>query len=157
MRFLDNVATVDPGWNTAVALFTSAHGIHPQTWFFSHKAIKDNIQKMNALADDFALFLDTLHPRKVIFEDVGLWGSDARSMVSAQRGDTFGLAMLIGMYMRECFLRGIPVSTLTPIQWKGNASKDIIRKRVQLRLGADLANEHIYDAVGIGLSVMGVL
>jgi len=160
---LHKVLTVDPGWHTAVAYWSRETGLHPKTFLLNAPKVDDKIVKMQTLTDEFEIIVSKFEPVLVVIEDVGLWGNDARSNASAQRGDTFTLAMLVGMYIRVCYQWGASVTLLRPIDWKGNMNKDIVKERVKRRNCMSYEDfhgakaEHVYDSVGIGLSVMGIL
>jgi hypothetical protein len=81
---------------------------------------------------------------------------------TARRGDLVKLALTAGAIAAtvkaqfpRCRLTMVPV-----IEWKGNAPKAIVAKRVCDMMGWELENmgkeNHELDAVGIGLHVLGV-
>jgi len=99
-------------------------------------------------------------PGLVVVEGQELWSSSGTSQASVGKGDMFKTAYLVGMightvHGGRCICRLVP-----PSQWKGQLSKQAVVKRIKRRLpdveDACLA-DHVSDAVGLGLFLMGGL
>lgn len=92
----------------------------------------------------------------LVIEYPGLWAGSAQSQAAASRGDTFGLAYACGVIAAE--FCGDQVHLVSPQQWKGNAPKDVIIRRLNRRWGPGLKlRDHEADAWGMGAAVFGLL
>ena len=93
----------------------------------------------------------------VVIEFVELWGDSARSMQAAKKGDLFRLAYLVGALGEAtyalCDRRAV---IATPTLWKGDMPKPVMKRRVRRALHRRY-KEHEYDAVAMGLRIMGKL
>jgi hypothetical protein len=100
-------------------------------------------------------------PSVVVIESAGLWGQSARSTTAALQGDTFKLAYLIGAMLYASTMCGSIAMLIAPQDWKGQLSKKMVSNRIQavLNVGSKSmwVREHVSDAVGMGLSLMGAL
>ena len=162
---LGRVLCVDPGLGgTGLAFWSSLSGstrasLEPlatqvlkgpasgkYTWVYRAKEI----------SFDFRISLIALKPQKVVFEVPGLWAGSAKSMASATRGDLFKEAMLVGMLMHAALeLEGCDIYTVTPLEWKGQLSKQAVDNRIVRALGRRRTfPNHVSDAVGMGLAAV---
>jgi len=86
-------------------------------------------------------------------------GSEKGQMV-AEKQDLIVLVEFIGGIKAVCGMRGIKVYSIPVIQWKGTLPKDVVRNRI-LKILPDASKycttSHAFDALGIGLSMMGII
>lgn len=162
MRFLSKTLTVDTGWNTGWAYWIRG-SLHPKTGILiARKELDDPIEKIDQLTIEFNALLYTLEPRLVYLEGTQFWEGSIKSEMAWKTEDLIYLSYLIGGYIHVCLLNKIPVIVLTAVQWKGQMTDEQVRLRVGRRNGADYSImyghrwPHVTDAVGIGLSVMGI-
>lgn len=90
-----------------------------------------------------------------VIEFPGLFGG-AVGHASSAKGDTFKLAFLVGLMAGACKFEGLDFKLLTPMEWKGQLPKKVVDIRIYNRLGKKYPN-HVADAVGMGLHLMGGL
>jgi Holliday junction resolvasome RuvABC endonuclease subunit len=82
-----------------------------------------------------------------------VWSDSAKSLASNRKGDLLILSALIGAISRTIADQNIPVKWLTPRQWKGQLTKEVVIKRIEKtvpELKGKLKN-HAADAVGMAL------
>ena len=87
-----------------------------------------------------------------------------RAGIAAQAGSVYKLAFLVGtisLYWRMGTSRAT-VHAIQPGEWKGQLPKDVVKRRIEQRLGRATCRRlnirsHAYDAVGIGLWALGRL
>ena len=155
------ILTVDPGNNTGWALFDIEDYIPKQVDYFSLSAIALKTwsveQQLVNMWNKFMIVLNATEPDRVIIEGTRVYSGSQKSMVSAVRGNLINLTMLLGGYASCCHARGIHFQILTASKWKGQMSKEATAAQVKHITGVTFLNEHITDAVGIGLSVMKLL
>jgi hypothetical protein len=167
-KTLHNVITVDPGWNTGIAYWLGDN--KPITKIIKEpprrKIIKVEPSRLKYMFAQFSAiinsFIDT--PDDCYIEGVEMWSGNVRSLTSAQRGNLFSLAYLVGGYIEICHRKNIIVRLVYPrgnkakgqVMWKGQLNTKKLTKRIQ-RINGLTYPEHIREAVGIGFSVMGVL
>ena len=113
-------------------------------------------------------------PAVFVVELPGLWEGNAVSHAAAVKGDTFGLAYLAGRLAGEvaaCGL-GLPsrhapdIWTVSPQEWKGQLPKATVDRRIVAAwakyapgcvMPPEFLQDHVSDAVGMGLSIGGWL
>lgn len=99
---------------------------------------------------------DILLPNQVFIEYPEFWSDSLLSTTAASKGDLIKLTFLSG-YLAQYFTRlGAEIVLLTPADWKGQMPKDVMKRRVRRATRRQYA-EHAWDAVGMALSVQGVL
>ena len=94
--------------------------------------------------------------RCVVIERPMHWGGSARSYAASESGDLINLAIMIGMLMREVEQHSIKTSLVATQAWKGQLSKTAVRSRIRRAIGVSVS-AHAADAVGMGLSALGIL
>ncbi len=95
-------------------------------------------------------------PDRVVHEWPELWAGSAKSQASTSDGDLFKLSALIGaleLAVLQCDME--PSLFVTP-RWKGQMDKKAVDERIARAIGCSYPN-HVSDAVGMGLAVMGTL
>ncbi len=91
----------------------------------------------------------------IIIEMPELWQT-GKSMASATSGDLHKLIYLIGqLSIFSHNMHGAP-RLILPREWKGQLDKPTVIHRIKKLLGLNI-NSHAADAVGMGLSLQGVL
>ena len=157
MSTLTSVLTVDPGDHTGWAFWEG--DIFPRTGIvhLEHSEIGlEDPDRIHILGKLFRKLIATLNPKLVVIEGVNLWGGSAKSQASASRGDSFYLAKAIGAFTYIAKQSGAAVQYINVNQWKGQLPKEEVLRRIKLFNGLEYPN-HIGDAVGIGMHLMGVL
>jgi hypothetical protein len=107
--------------------------------------------------DTFYLLIKRLSPALVIVEGVEYWQGNFKSDVAARNQDLVKLAYLAGGYGHACARKGVSWAFLPAPKWKGQLNKEATALRVKRANGQTYIGTHRTDAVGIGLSFMGVL
>ena len=86
-----------------------------------------------------------------------------KGQVAASSGALVKLVFLVGSINQALYeTKYISCHQVTPIQWKGQLPKDVAAKRIMRILGDDIPdvpgeplNNHVIDAIGIGLYLLG--
>jgi hypothetical protein len=151
-----NMVTIDPGFNTAIADWSTLQDVAPpDVSFFT---VPDTITVMeDKLAWAWVRFEEIMYrimPAIAYIEDTALWQENLTSLVSGSSGDLFTLTKLIGGYCHVCMNLRIKFKLITVESWKGQTSKDVVERRIIREKGWMFKNDHITDAVGIGLSMI---
>jgi Holliday junction resolvasome RuvABC endonuclease subunit len=122
--------------------------------------VKQNRQWPGKVADvcaEFEGLVQSLKPKIVVLEFPEIWSGNAASMQSAQRGDLFKLAYLIGGLGEIARRSGARMPVLVfPREWKGQLPKDIVIKRIEHVMELK-PKDHEADAIGMGLAAQGLL
>lgn len=160
---INNLMTVDPGNITGIAVWKT--GIIPyKTLDIRIKlAVGDPLdvdECVRQMAEKFTqLFQEDLNdcrPEIVYIEGVRVYNT-LKSMTSAMRGNLMWLSYLVGAYTQIVHGFGAQAKIIEPSQWKGQMNKTAVKRRIERRIGMVYRNEHITDAVGMGLSIAGIL
>ena len=147
---LIDTVTVDTGLVMAWAHWNGTY--YPRYGEFTCNRGLSQVQRILLLSVLFEEVLERTRPKTVILEMVELWEGNDKSRMSAVRGDTFGLALLIGAYINVAGHYVQNISLLTAREWKGQLSKEATAYRVECINGIKYTSEHITDAVAIGFS-----
>lgn len=122
---------------------------------FDKNAFKDWTCKCFAIASAIDLLM--MYVKSTVIEFPELWTS-AKSMASANRGDLFKLAFLVGAIAEKINHTGYPVALISPADWKGQLPKDIVIKRILKEIPEmKKVRDHEADAIGMGLAEAGKL
>ena len=151
--YLANALSVDPGFNTGLAMW---HGTAtPITSLITAtKSSVNPIIRINYLAEEFGKILNKFLPNRVIIEDQWFNEFSLNSLTSAKSGALKKLTWLTGAYIAVCGRFDITPEIISPISWKGNLNDEVVKMRVQLITGVFYKSSHIADAVGIGLNAV---
>lgn len=163
---LNNVLTVDCGDNTGWAFWRQGHDLRPTC--HEQIALPKRAQKWDRstqfifMWERFEELLNTLNieygkVNDVILEGVEAWEHDKKSRASTFSGDIFKLAYLVGGYAKSAHKYQADFHIIPARQWKGQMDKDATKERVSRVTGVYYRTSHITDAIGMGLSIMGVL
>lgn len=161
--------TIDPGLNTGIAIWGDDFDKNNLKW-----EIMKNKKKGKEAKEDYLDIIDMTTRLKnyinnsiiikyrnyAVVEGVGFWSSNLTSRTAASTGRIFRLAYQVGMYARclrvECGFKYI--SIVEAREWKGQLDDGAVKKRVKRCLGVlPTDNQHVLDAIGIGLGLKGVL
>ena len=155
----DRLLSLDPGNNTGYALFINSCCTEFYGTIRCPKKIKEleNIEQIFYMSKKLNGILRQYKPLTCYIEGVTVWADSLKSITSAVRGNLIKLAYLIGSYSHTCELNGVAVRIVTPQEWKGQMSKEVVAKRVYRAVHLTFPNDHITDAVGIGLYALGQL
>ena len=162
---LRRVMTVDPGisdlGSTGCAYWPILRGRPEQTTLLrcppdSGLAGKSWHKRSLEIGREFGEVLRIWKPLRVYVEFPQLWGDSAKSLASGTRGDILKLAFHVGVLAREIGANGATLYPLLVNTWKGQLQKSAVDARTLRRLGRAYPN-HISDAVGMGLHLMGEL
>ena len=118
----------------------------------------DWLHRVWSVRRKFELILKRWRPKLAVIEYQQLWSGSAVSMASASSGDLFKLTLLTGVLASAANKAKAKVVLVTPGQWKGQLSKDTTRRRMVRAFGpSGVFQDHVEDAVGIGLAMQGRL
>ena len=155
-----NWMTIDPGFNTGVAIWKKKKLIE----LALIKDVKDvNIKRdigcrVNYMKDKLYEFLDIYNPQLVIVEGVYLFGDAPRSKAASRRGDLFKLAYITGAYTAIAGNYTDLVLIQEAREWKGQLPDAVVKARVtEFFPQYTERTQHELDALGIGLNYMDML
>lgn len=156
---MDVFATVDPGYNTGIAIWDVRYleaKHRPYTEYFVVPGIiKQKADKLSSAWVNFEYFLHTNKTVEVVYiEDTALWQESLTSMVSGSSGDLLTLSQLIGGYCRICMEHERTFKFVPAQQWKGQMNKQAVARRIERETGWTYPNSHVTDAVGMGISMI---
>lgn len=166
--------TVDPGWNTGIACWSSLHPAPMSNALERLPSALDRKEvpietKLSWMSMQFLSQLKAYQPNECYMEGTTFWGSNVASFTSFARGNAIGLTYLVGTYFQCCITLGIKPIIIPPQKWKGQMPDDTVEKRIDMRLGKNWVRDkledvhgktrkvHVAMAVGIGLDVKGIL
>lgn len=147
--------TVDPGEHTGWAYWSGTN--KPLTGQIRPAKTRELEPGLIHHWGEFKALLASCRPCTVIIEGVEIWEGSLVSMTSAKRGNLFKLAYLVGGYTQIANSKNIEVEIIPARRWKGQLTKDAVRSRVKRFNGQLYRTDHITDAVGIGVAIMGKL
>ncbi len=93
----------------------------------------------------------------VVVEEPCVWSGNDKSEKSVKKGDILKLMYLVGQIAYVCREFSCPCIQVKPHEWKGNMNKAVVIERIKRALKGWSPRSHDADAVGMGLSAMGVL
>lgn len=150
--------TVDVGDHTGWAFWDGK--TEPADWgmITLDRNVKGLEVQLGYMQRRFKCLLEDIKPELCVLEGVEFWAGNLRSMTSARRGNLSKLSYLVGMYMATCLEKGIDVRILLAREWKGQLKDPMVHSRVFNLTGIQLkkGEQHISDAIGIGLSLQGL-
>lgn len=148
---LDFWATIDPGiTGTGVCIWCKRNPTPVQSYSLKYR-------KVNLYMKQITRILQNHKVTDVVIEEVGFF-TGSKGYAATKSGSTFKLARFIGSLETTLEHINIRHSLVKPIQWKGQLPKHITIKRIQELLpDLDISdkNDHEYDAIGIGLFILG--
>lgn len=164
----ERLITLDPGlggtgwafWDHLESGLAVAPGqtgcLHPSRE--EHQSIGNLVQRCYELQGQLESLCIAIQPRSAGVEFPVLFAGSAMSLASAGSGDLFKLTCLTGglLAVLTRYIEVHEIRLLPPAGWKGQMNKKIVGNRVKLAIGSTYPN-HILDAVGMGLSMIGEL
>jgi Holliday junction resolvasome RuvABC endonuclease subunit len=157
---LDRVLTVDCGDHTGWAYWEKDNIQEPNAYgcinLLASAKSWDKARQLRYMFDKFTNVVDDYKPASIVLETLEAWGNDEESLAAVRSGSLFKLAYLIGGYIHiagKC----AEVELILAREWKGQMDKEATKFRVQRVAGQRYSNSHVYDAIGMGYSLMGVL
>ena len=152
-----NKMSVDPGLNTAYAIWDEDIELIDTGVFRIRSGKYTSEKKLCDLWRSFNAITRKSKITECCIEGVQVWMGSTRSVTAASTGKLMLLSYLVGGYCHICHLEGISFRIINPTEWKGQMSKEVVKRRVERALGQNFDNEHIVDAIGLGLSTWGDL
>lgn len=150
------VLTIDPGWTSGWAFFRGDLNPYFGDFRLDH-TIKEKELRLDDMVRKYAELIDRLRPKLVYIEETDFRPGSLKSDVSHRMGHIHTLSYLIGgLFTLTVFYKRMECRLLPAISWKGNMNDNAVRARVYSITGRNYPNPHITDAVGMGLSRMGV-
>lgn len=138
---------VDPGENTAIALWDSSGNKIPiKTEYYDSKDI-------NFLASTFKMLTILYKPQICVMEDARMLGSMTRSA----NKKFIKLCKIVGCYELILSQYNIPCKLVSVNKWKGTLKNKTLRKWIIDITGINYKPVHVLCAVGIGLNYKGVI
>lgn len=148
--------SIDPGFNTGVAVWDKK-GELVYTQLIREVKTDELPLRILSMTMQLEKICDTYDPNLVLIEGVYLFGEATRSKAAARRGDLFKLAYIVGAYIQVASNYTTYIQVLNANQWKGQLPDQVIKKRVLKFTGLCFGNQHVPDAIGIGMNHMGKL
>ena len=151
--------TVDPGLNhhTGWSIWErNDHGFKPIETGVVDAPRKDGDWSFEAFSIANKLRAWGKYCDRGFIEMPELWSGSALSQAAAARGDLFKLSFLVGSIYTALTMVNVDSTILLPREWKGQLKKEMVDRRIWKALNKKFPN-HISDAVGIGLFVIGKL
>ena len=152
--------TVDPGVGGTGLAYWGVQRSTPTHTACIRPYHKKSVWTSRALevAEQYRRYITLWAPMDIYIEEPSLWMS-AKGLASANRKDLLKLTQLIGMLIlsTEQMLGPRRTPRLISVQkWKGQLPKHIVTRRVERKTGI-VYPDHVSDAVGMGLYVLGML
>jgi hypothetical protein len=157
--------TIDPGLNTAIAIWTNNNHLIDTVEFtinkYKHKkdmTIEHKLTLMRLfLSSKIGKYLNYIN--HVHIESVELWGGSSLSYMAGIRGDLFLLSYLVGIYFEFFISKQINTYLVSAHTWKGQLAYNALLIRVTniLKLDENTYSEHAINALGLGLYTQGRL
>lgn len=158
MQYLKDAISIDPGDHTGYAIWRGT--LYPETGQFNVSHAKNVKMQEDELVSCWTMFSNLLSehcPRIVYIEGVEFWEGSFKSVTAAKRQNLSKLAYLVGGYANEAIARGVSVRLLPARLWKGQMSNEVLKRKIYRINGQYYPSDHIDNAVGIGMSRMGLL
>lgn len=117
-------------------------------------------ERVSECAWKLAGIVSNLKPTQIYLEYPAYFAD--RGEGAAGSGALVKLAFAVGAIFQEVRRLGAVVDLVPVAEWKGQLNKEVIKHRIQKRLGTDVCERlgiktHAWDAVGIGLYKQGRL
>jgi hypothetical protein len=151
---LKHTITIDPGIHTAVAIWYSDTKYPAELFTVNEKGIIQNARK--AFRECMEL-ISNPNLYKTFIEGVRVYGSSAKSVTSATRGDLQELAYRVGALNALFSSETGSVEIIQPNEWKGQLDDRALRLRIKRATGIRPNNPHEAATVGMGLALRGWL
>jgi len=153
---MENFLTVDPGvGGTGLALWGAYPRKGPRVTLCITPETKGSWElRAQQVVLQYGEFLKKYHPDSTYIEEPSVWMTP-KGLASAGRGDVGKLIEIVGMLsvMTYIYCEQWPIK-VPVVKWKGQLPKNIVDRRIKRILGKTY-NEHVSDAVGMGLFLQG--
>ncbi|MFA7135582.1 MAG: hypothetical protein WC125_06945 [Bacteroidales bacterium] len=158
MQYLKEALSIDPGDHTGWAYWKG--DLYPVTGQINVSHAKSIKMQEDELAFQWQKFSELLdvYPglRYVYIEGVEFWEGSFKSVTAAKRQNLSKLAYLVGGFANEARRRGIETRLLPAREWKGQMPNAVLKAKILRINGQDYPSDHIDNAVGLGMSRMGL-
>lgn len=113
--------------------------------------------RLNFIRRKLDFFLYKHQVNIAFIEGVSYWSNSDKSKLSAEKGDLVLLSYIVGCMYTELISYSIETYDILFQEWGGQMTPNMIKKRVLSKLPqyGSFPNQHVYDAVGMGLSLQG--
>lgn len=163
MFWPDKLLNIDTGMNTGLCYWRGDGS--PDTHLLKESPCNSKLPKIDRIILMTSMLDSIIHqknwrPNYAIIEDTELWSGSLVSMTATKRGDTFMLAQLAAAYAIMLWeTQRSTIKLVMPREWRGQLPESALQSRIQKVLPSfDVEeNEHITDAVGMGISACGLL
>ena len=146
-------ASVDPGeTGTGVALWSGVKKVPVAFFPLRCKNQKEYMYHIKKIFVEYEV-------KYCVIEEATYFQGSLKGEVSTKSGSTFKLSRFIGALQMMCDFLYITHELVLPMTWKGQLPKTVTIKRIQELLpNIELSEkeDHVYDAIGIGLHKLGV-
>ena len=156
MRYPKKWISIDPGFNTGVAIWEKEKLIGSSLLVAPDNTNMDLPERIEYLLTLLTEIYDRNPPEAIIIEGVYLFGDALRSITSARRGDLFKLAYVVGAYMCLSFGYTSVIIIKEAREWKGQLPDAVVMKRIKKLYPKCSFSIHEADAIGIGLNYLGL-
>ena len=117
------------------------------------------IMRMAQIGEDIPLFCLRYRIVYIVIEWPVLWVGSKRSLAAAvkliQLAAACG-AIIEAVHLKAEDIMATDILLMTPSEWKGQLGKKVVDDRIARAIDLEYPN-HVSDAVGMGLAVMGLL
>lgn len=156
-QILTDTISVDPGDHSGWAYWQGTLCPHFGQFNLQNKVRSQILEdQLSCQWREFCQLIDEYKPRTVFLEGVEFWEGSLKSLTAAKRQNLSKLSYLVGGYAEEALRRGITTRIFPARVWKGQMSNEILEAKVYRINNTIYPSEHILNAVGIGMSRMGL-
>lgn len=156
-QILTDTISVDPGDHSGWAYWQGTLCPHFGQFNLQNK-VRSRIfeDQLSYQWREFCQLIDELKPRTVFLEGVEFWEGSLKSLTAAKRQNLSKLSYLVGGYAEEALRRGITTRIFPARVWKGQLSNEILEAKIYRINNMIYPSRHILNAVGLGMSRMGL-
>jgi len=148
-----NELFIDSGVNSGYAFFTRDRKIPINGTIYVNKKLRKTLENyIKFMGIEFTNILKNFNPVCITIEHPEFWNDSEKSKTSVESGSLLHNAANAYSYAGICQALGYNFTLVYARQWKGQLSKEATEYRVKEILGRTFKNDHIIDAIGIGLS-----
>ena len=145
-------ASIDPGLTgTGVAIWRGNNARPYKTYSIKRKIQKEYMYYIRSIMIQWDV-------NWVVIEEAVYFSGNVRGQISTSSGKIFKLSRFIGALEQTLDDLDIHHDLVTPMKWKGQLSKQVTEMRIRKiipNIDIKKNNDHEFDAVGIGLNVLG--
>ena len=116
-----------------------------------------NFKSTEKYLDQIIIYIKMFQIKKVWIENAAYMGGSAKGQMVADTGRLIKLAKFVGAIEAVCWTMSVPCIPVEVKEWKGTLPKDVCNHRI-LRVWPECdCKSHDWDAVGIGMYLMGLI